>query len=103
VVAGGPTKCRTGVSHVSPVWIHGATPSGAEPGEATAAALDRIFSRITLIGAAYLVLVCLVPEILVAYMGVPFYFGGASLLIVVCTVLDLDDELRAAGMRKSRG
>jgi hypothetical protein len=36
-------------------------------------------------------------------MGVPFYFGGASLLIVVCTVLDLDYELRAAGMRKSRG
>jgi preprotein translocase subunit SecY len=82
---------------------HGGRLTGAEPGEATAAALDRIFSRITLIGAAYLVLVCLVPEILVAYMGVPFYFGGASLLIVVCTVLDLDDESRAAGMRKSRG
>src|SRR5712675_2451274 len=73
---------------------HGGRLTGAEPGEATAAALDRIFSRITLIGAAYLVLVCLVPEILVAYMGVPFYFGGAWLLIVVCTVLDLDDELR---------
>ena len=82
---------------------HGGRLAGVEPGEATAAVLDRFFSRIALTGAAYLALVCLVPEILVAYMGVPFYFGGASLLIVVCTVLDLGDEIRGAGMLKARG
>ncbi|HYS49015.1 MAG TPA: preprotein translocase subunit SecY, partial [Xanthobacteraceae bacterium] len=66
-----------------------------DPGEATAAHLDHVVSRTTVIGAAYLVLVCLLPEILIRYAGVPFYFGGTSLLVVVCTTLDLDAQLRA--------
>jgi preprotein translocase subunit SecY len=68
------------------------------PGEATAEALDGVFTRTAMIGALYLAFACLVPEILVAYMGLPFYFGGASLLVVVCTTLDLADEVRGSGL-----
>jgi preprotein translocase subunit SecY len=69
--------------------LHGGAIQGVEPGEATAAHVDRVLSITTLVGAAYLGLVCLIPEIFVSYAQVPFYFGGASLLIVVCTVLDI--------------
>jgi preprotein translocase subunit SecY len=64
------------------------------PGEATVAYLDSAVSRIVLFGAAYLVVICLLPDILRFYLHVPFYFGGLSLLILVCTVLDFDDQLR---------
>lgn len=74
---------------------HRGTIAGVEPGEATAAHLDFVVSRITTIGAVYLAAVCLLPEVLTASAGVPFYFGGPSLLLVVCAMLDLAAQLRA--------
>lgn len=61
---------------------------GIRPGKATAEYLDHILTRITVIGAAYLVFVCLLPEFLIAEYNMPFYFGGTSLLIVVTVTLD---------------
>jgi preprotein translocase subunit SecY len=66
---------------------------GIEPGEATAACVDDALSRATGMGAGYLALVCLVPEVLVASVGVPFYLGGTSLLVVVCAMLDLEAQV----------
>jgi preprotein translocase subunit SecY len=74
---------------------HRGTIEGVEPGEATAAHLDLVVSRITTIGAVYLAAVCMLPEVLTASAGVPFYFGGPSLLLAVCTMLDLAAQLRA--------
>jgi preprotein translocase subunit SecY len=67
---------------------------GVAPGEAAAEHLDHVLSRTTVIGAVYLVLVCLIPEILISYAEMPFYFGGAALLIVVCTILDIDAQVK---------
>ncbi|HRF10391.1 MAG TPA: preprotein translocase subunit SecY [Xanthobacteraceae bacterium] len=67
---------------------HGGFIPGIRPGENTAKYIDYVLTRITVVGAAYLVLVCLLPEFLVAYAGVPFYFGGTSLLIVVSVTMD---------------
>ena len=61
---------------------------GIRPGERTAEYIDYVLTRITLIGALYLVVVCLMPEFLIGYTGVPFYFGGTSLLIVVSVTMD---------------
>ena len=61
---------------------------GIRPGEQTATYLDHILTRITVIGAAYIVVICLIPEMIVGYSGVPFYFGGTSLMIVVSVTLD---------------
>jgi len=82
---------------------YGVVVPGVEPGEATAEHLDRVLSRVTLLGAAYLAFVYLVPELLIAYAQVPFYLGGASLLVVVCTVLDLQKEVRGYATIKSGG
>jgi preprotein translocase subunit SecY len=71
----------------------GAIPDIA-PGEPTAAHLDQTVSRTTMLGAAYLTLVCLLPQIMIAATAVPFYFGGPSLLIVVGTALDLMAQVR---------
>jgi preprotein translocase subunit SecY len=61
---------------------------GYRPGERTAGYIDYILTRITVIGAIYLVLVCLLPEFLITTFHVPFYLGGTSLLIVVSVTLD---------------
>ncbi len=61
---------------------------GIRPGKNTAQYLDRVLSRLTVVGAAYLAAVCLLPEILIANYSVPFYFGGTSLLIVVTVTMD---------------
>ncbi|RUX43612.1 preprotein translocase subunit SecY, partial [Mesorhizobium sp. M4A.F.Ca.ET.050.02.1.1] len=61
---------------------------GYRPGERTADYIDYVLTRITVIGAIYLVLVCLLPEFLISATGVPFYLGGTSLLIVVSVTLD---------------
>jgi preprotein translocase subunit SecY len=73
---------------------HGGVIPGVAPGEATAQHVDAAISRTAMLGAVYLALVCLFPEMLSAYAQVPFYLGGTSLLIVVCTVLDLDAQLK---------
>jgi preprotein translocase subunit SecY len=67
---------------------HGGFIPGIRPGERTAEYIDYVLSRITVIGAAYLAIVCLVPEMLISYAAVPFYFGGTSLLIVVSVTMD---------------
>lgn len=61
---------------------------GIRPGKRTAEYLDFVLTRLTVIGAAYLTIVCLFPEILRAYYGIPFYLGGTSLLIVVSVTMD---------------
>ena len=61
---------------------------GIRPGERTAEYIDYVLSRITVLGAVYLAIVCLIPEILISYASVPFYFGGTSLLIVVSVTMD---------------
>jgi preprotein translocase subunit SecY len=61
---------------------------GYRPGERTADYIDYVLTRITLIGAIYLVCICLLPEYLIAATGIPFYLGGTSLLIVVSVTLD---------------
>jgi len=61
---------------------------GYRPGERTADYIDYVLTRITVVGAIYLVAVCLLPEYLIAATGIPFYLGGTSLLIVVSVTLD---------------
>jgi len=67
---------------------HGGFIPGIRPGERTADYIDYVLTRITVIGAIYLIIVCILPEILIAQTGVPFYLGGTSLLIVVSVTLD---------------
>jgi preprotein translocase subunit SecY len=67
---------------------HGGFIPGIRPGERTAEYIDYVLTRITVLGAAYLAVVCLIPEILISYAAVPFYFGGTSLLIVVSVTMD---------------
>ena len=61
---------------------------GIRPGERTAEYIDYVLTRITVLGGLYLVLVCLLPEFMIGYAAVPFYFGGTSLLIVVSVTMD---------------
>ncbi len=61
---------------------------GYRPGERTAEYIDYVLTRITVVGAIYLVVVCMIPEFLISATGVPFYLGGTSLLIVVSVTLD---------------
>ena len=67
---------------------HGGFIPGIRPGERTAQYIDQVLMRITVIGAAYLAIVCLIPELLISQAGMPFYFGGTSLLIVVSVTMD---------------
>jgi preprotein translocase subunit SecY len=67
---------------------HGGFIPGIRPGAKTAEYIDYVLTRITVLGALYLIAVCLLPEVLIAYAGVPFYFGGTSLLIVVSVTMD---------------
>ena len=73
----------------------GALIPGIRPGKATGEYIDGVMTRLTLIGALYLVLVCLLPEVLRAWLNVPFYFGGTSLLIVVVVVMDFTAQIQA--------
>ncbi|MBV9553686.1 MAG: preprotein translocase subunit SecY, partial [Alphaproteobacteria bacterium] len=61
---------------------------GIRPGKNTADHLDYVLTRLTVVGAAYLAAVCILPEILISQYSVPFYFGGTSLLIVVSVTMD---------------
>ncbi|MBC3937151.1 preprotein translocase subunit SecY [Undibacterium rugosum] len=66
----------------------GAFVPGIRPGDQTARYIDKILMRLTLAGAVYITLVCLLPEFLIAKWKVPFYFGGTSLLIIVVVTMD---------------
>ena len=80
-----------------------ATIPGIESGEATASYLDHVISRTTFTGAAYLVAVLLIPEALIAYAKVPYYFAGGSVLIVVCAVLDIETQVRGRSLTRRGG
>ncbi|NJM30889.1 MAG: preprotein translocase subunit SecY, partial [Rhizobiales bacterium] len=67
---------------------------GIRPGERTAEYIDYVLTRVTCIGAVYLTIVCLLPEFLIGYTGMPFYFGGTSLLIVVSVTMDTVAQLQ---------
>ena len=69
--------------------------AGIRPGERTAQYLDYVLTRITVVGAAYLVVVCLLPELLISSLAVPFYFGGTSLLIVVNVTMDTVSQIQS--------
>jgi len=73
----------------------GAFIPGIRPGEQTARYIDGILSRLTLAGAIYVTLVCLLPEFLIISWNVPFYFGGTSLLIIVVVVMDFMAQVQA--------
>ena len=73
----------------------GAFVPGIRPGDQTARYIDKIMTRLTLIGAAYITFVCLIPEILIAKWNVPFYFGGTSLLIIVVVTMDFMAQVQA--------
>ena len=73
----------------------GAFVPGIRPGVQTAAYIDKVVSRLTLGGAVYLTVVCLIPEFLIVKWGVPFYFGGTSLLIIVVVMMDMMSQIQS--------
>ena len=73
----------------------GAFIPGIRPGEQTARYIDGVMTRLTLVGAMYITAVCLLPEFLIVYWRVPFYFGGTSLLIIVVVVMDVMAQIQA--------
>lgn len=73
----------------------GAFVPGIRPGDQTARYIDKVMSRLTLVGALYITLVCLLPEMLIAKWNVPFYFGGTSLLIIVVVTMDFMAQVQA--------
>jgi preprotein translocase subunit SecY len=74
---------------------HGGFIPGIRPGVNTSQYLDKVLTRLTVVGAAYLAAVCLLPEILISRFSVPFYFGGTSLLIVVTVTLDTVSQVQS--------
>ena len=68
---------------------------GIRPGKNTADYLDYVLTRLTVIGAAYLAIVCILPEILIARLSVPFYLGGTTLLIVVTVTMDTVTQIQS--------
>ncbi|MDO9392584.1 MAG: preprotein translocase subunit SecY [Methylotenera sp.] len=73
----------------------GAFVPGIRPGDQTAKYIDRIMGRLTLIGAIYITLVCLLPEFLRLKFNTPFYFGGTSLLIIVVVTMDFMTQVQS--------
>lgn len=72
----------------------GAVIPGVRPGQQTASFIDGVMTRLTLVGAMYITGVCLLPEFLILYWNVPFYFGGTSLLIIVVVVMDFMSQVQ---------
>jgi preprotein translocase subunit SecY len=68
---------------------------GIRPGSATAEYFDRVLTRLTTVGGIYLVVICLLPEILISDYGLPFYFGGTSILIVVSVTMDTVTQIQS--------
>ena len=73
----------------------GAFIPGIRPGDQTAHYIDDITTKLTTIGAIYITSVCLLPEFLILYFNVPFYFGGTSLLIMVGVILDTLQQIES--------
>ena len=68
---------------------------GIRPGQKTSEYIDAVLTRITVVGAAYVTVVCLLPQYLISELSVPFYFGGTSLLIVVVVTMDTMSQVQA--------
>jgi preprotein translocase subunit SecY len=68
---------------------------GIRPGNATADYFDYVLTRLTTVGALYLCVVCLLPEVLISHYGVPFYFGGTSLMIIVSVTMDTITQIQS--------
>ena len=68
---------------------------GIRPGERTAEYIDYVLTRITVLGAAYLSAVCVLPEFLISKLAIPFYFGGTSLLIAVSVTMDTVAQIQS--------
>jgi preprotein translocase subunit SecY len=68
---------------------------GIRPGSATAEYFDKVLTRLTTVGGIYLVVICLLPEILISDYGLPFYFGGTSILIVVSVTMDTVTQIQS--------
>ena len=73
----------------------GAFIPGVRPGAQTAKYIDQVLTRLTVAGAAYITIICLMPEFMIAYANVPFAFGGTSLLITVVVIMDFMAQLQA--------
>lgn len=73
----------------------GAVIPGIRPGEQTSRFIDNVLTRLTLVGSLYLVLVCLLPQLMTQAWHVPFYFGGTSLLIIVVVIMDFVAQVQA--------
>jgi preprotein translocase subunit SecY len=73
---------------------YGGVIPGKRPGEATASYLDYILTRLTVLGAAYIAFICIIPEVLISHYSVPFYLGGTSVLIVVNVIIDTMTQLQ---------
>ncbi|MCL7750796.1 preprotein translocase subunit SecY [Guyparkeria hydrothermalis] len=73
----------------------GAFVPGIRPGEQTARYVDKVLTRLTFWGAIYITAVCLLPEFLILYWNVPFYFGGTSLLIIVIVLMDFMSQVQS--------
>ena len=73
----------------------GAFVPGVRPGVQTAGYIDKVVSRLTLAGAVYLTVVCLIPEMMIVKWSVPFYFGGTSLLIIVVVMMDMMSQIQS--------
>ncbi len=78
----------------------GAFLPGIRPGFQTSNYIDKVMTRLTLLGAFYITVVCLLPEFLIVYFNVPFYFGGTSLLIIVVVVMDFISQMQTHVMSK---
>lgn len=81
----------------------GAFIPGIRPGEQTARFIDKVMTRLTLSGSIYMVLVCLVPQLLMNWFNVQFYFGGTSLLIIVVVTMDFVAQLQSHMMNQQYG
>jgi preprotein translocase subunit SecY len=68
---------------------------GIRPGKATSDYFDKVLTQLTTLGGIYLVAICLLPEILISDYGLPFYFGGTSILIVVSVTMDTVTQVQS--------
>src|SRR5918998_5200269 len=73
----------------------GAFVPGIRPGQQTGEYIDKVLTRLTVWGALYVTIVCLLPEFLISRFSVPFYFGGTSLLIMVVVIMDFQAQVAA--------
>ena len=78
----------------------GAFMPGIRPGHQTSQYIDKVLTRLTFWGGLYIMLVCLLPEFMILYFRVPFYFGGTSLLIIVVVTMDFMAQMQALMMSK---